>query len=348
MKVLFTKELFPPYIAGGGEIYGENIVRGLMRHGVKVQVVAGSWGKSKFENYEGIPVHRVNLWPMRYSFNVKGYLPLLNVAKKFKPDVIHSNAPQGVFPAFLVSRQLGIPHVVSVHFLFLEEYFKYFNPATASLFYALERSVFRIPYDKIIALDHWVYRNLCRLGLKKNSVVIQHPIDTRKFKPQRKKHEKIVIGTVGTFYGPTKGTNLIINTFEKLKEKYDVEILVVGKCTNEQSRIFERIGAEVVGRVPHNETPKYYNKIDIFIGQGMSAKEAMACGCVTILNEPTLRLKLYHKPEIVAGAMLVGDHFRIIQNLLARPKQINKISKESARFVQENYRTDKIISQTTC
>jgi hypothetical protein len=124
MKVLFTKELFSPYIAGGGEIYSENIVRGLMKQGIKVQVVAGSWGKSKFENYKGIPVHRVNLWPTRYSFNVKGYLPLLNVAKKFRPDIIHSNAPQASFPAFLVSRQLGIPHVVSVHFLFLEEWFR--------------------------------------------------------------------------------------------------------------------------------------------------------------------------------------------------------------------------------
>lgn len=345
MKVLFTHELFKPFIVGGGEIYCENVVKALIKKGIDVTVVAGGWTKSKFEIYEGIPIYRVSLSPTRYSFNIKAFFAIKKVIKEVKPDIIHANTPNSTIPSSIISKFYDIPLVISVHFLFLDTWYEYFNPLISTIFYFGEKIIFKFPYDKIIAMDGWVYHNLCRIGLKNKTILIPHPIDTNKFKPRRCKNEKIVIGTVGTLSGPTKGTNIIINLIKKLKDKYDVDFLIVGPYTKEQKRIFDKIGIKLIGRVPHSIIETYYNKIDVFIGQHMAAKEALACGCYTILNEPTKRLIYYHKNEIEAGIMKCGNPIKLVEEVLENPRIIKSGMKRRAQFIKENYSTEKVISR---
>jgi glycosyltransferase involved in cell wall biosynthesis len=343
LKVLFTHELFPPYIAGGGEIYSEILIKELVKRGIDVNVVAGAWCNDKFEIWENIPIYRVNLSPTRYSFNIKAYFALKRIVKKVKPDIIHANTYHAAIPAYLVSRFYKIPIVLSVLSLFLEDWFKYFNSFYSSFYYLFEKLIFSFPYDKIIALDYAGYYNLDRIGLKKRTIMIPHPIETGIFVPKRENHNKIVIGTVGRLYGPTKRTDIFIKLVEEIRKKYDVKFLAVGKCDEDLKRILRDKGVDVVGEVPHEKIVDYLNKIDIFIGQGIAAKEAMACECITLLNESTPLLLNYHKPEIDADVMLTGDNIKIIKSILENPEHFKRITKKASKFVNDNYSIDKVI-----
>ena len=109
MKVLFTHELFSPYIPGGGEVWVENVVSELVKRNIDVLVVAGAWEKTKLDVYKNIQVYRVNLSPTRYSFNLKAFFALKKMVKKFKPDIIHANTYHSGIPASIISRIFNIP-----------------------------------------------------------------------------------------------------------------------------------------------------------------------------------------------------------------------------------------------
>lgn len=341
--MLFVYELFPPYVVGGGEIYSETLVRELIKRGVDVTVVAGAWCKNKYEVWEDIPVYRINLSPNRYSFNIKAFFALKQIIKKIKPDIIHANTYHAAMPAYLISNFYRKPIVLSVLSLILEDWFRYFNPIHASFYYSFERFIFSLPYDKIIALDYAGYCNLERIGLKEKTVIIPHPIETKIFKPKREQHDKFVIGTVGRLYGQTKRTDLFIKLTEEIRKKYDVRFLAVGKCDKNLEITLKKKGIDHVDEVPHEKVVDYLNKIDIFIGQGMIVKEAMACGCIVLLNEDIPLLRNFHKPEIDAGVMFAGDNVKIIESILENPEHYKKIGKKASKFVNDNYSVDKII-----
>ncbi len=346
MKVLFTHELFPPFSVGGGEVYCETIVRELVKRGIDVTVVAGSWKESKFEYYEGIPIYRVNFLPSRYFFNVKAFPFLLKVIKKINPDIINAVTYHSAIPAYFASRFFNKPIVLSVLSLFLEEWFRYFSSIRAAIYYFFERLIFSMPYNRIIALDYGALYNLKRMGLEKKSIFIPHPINTSMFYQKRVKHTKPVVGTIAAnLSGPTKGTETFISVVEKIKNKYDVDFLVVGNCEKNLKEKFAKLGIEVIPKVPHEKVAEYLNKIDIFIGQGMVAREALACGCLTILNNPTPLLKRYHKPEIEAGIMFVGDPIKIVKQILEMPRKFNSIRQKSFRFIHKNYSTNAVIKK---
>lgn len=346
MKILFTHELFSPYIAGGGEIFCEAIVKEMIKSGIDVTVVAGAWDKSRFEYFEGIPIYRVNLSPFRYSFNIKGLFALKKLIKKIDPDLIHSNTYHAAIPSSIISRLHKCPIVLSVHSLFLESWFRYFNPITSSAYYLFEKFLFKFPFDKIVALDWGVFHNLCRLGLKDKTVMIPHPIDVNMFTPKRKPHAKIIIGTVGRLYGATKRTYLFVKLVERIQKKYDVRFLAVGKCDKILEQTLRDKGIGVIGEVPHSQVSDYYNQIDIFIGQGMSVKEAMACGCVAILNESTPLFLRYHKEEIENNLLFTGDILDNVTKLLENPSLMRNISRKGVKFIRENYSIDRIIPKT--
>ncbi len=340
LKVLFTHELFPPYTVGGGEIYSETLVKELIKRGVDVTVAAGAWCENKYEIWEGIPVYRINLSPSRYLFNVKAYFALKKIIKEVKPDIVHATTYHAAMPACLVSHLYKKPIVLSILSLYLKEWFHHFNPIYSSFYYLFERSVFSFPYDKIIALDYAAYYNLCGLGLKKKSIVNEHHIDTGLFKPKDRKRNKFVVGASVTNV-PTykRNINIFVSLAERLKKKYDLEFLLVGMPDNSQGDV------KSVGQVPHNEMPKYFNKMNVFIGEGIAAREAMVCGCIAVLIEPTEWLIRFHKKEIEEGLMLYGDHEKIIERLLSNPDEFKSLSKRSVEFIRKTYPKEKIMSK---
>jgi len=340
MKILYVHELFPPESVGGGETHAINMVRLLKRRGHKVYVVAGTKHKTRKETYKGIKVYRVNFRPSRYLFNITALRGIEKIVKEFKPDVIHTNAFHSAIPAYLVGKKHNIPVIVNVHFFFQQYYKEYFDPIRSVVFSKFERFVISYPYDAIIALDYYVYQNLKAIG--KKSILIEHAIDTKRFKPKRKKHNYLVVGTQLTA-GKTKRNDLFIELAKKLKKTY-VRFYAVGTADKKMRKAFKKYGIVYHGRVPYDEMPEHYNHMDIYFGHGMGAKEAMACGCVAILNEKTKRLVQYHNNEIKQKVMLVGNPVNLINKLQKRAYR-KRMSIKSVKFVRKNYSSDKIIKR---
>jgi len=336
MKVLYVQDLFPPETFGGGEIYSENIIAELRKKGVKFEVVAGTKGKSRTEKYKGITVHRVNFKPSRYLFNIRAIKKMEEVVEKFKPDIIHGNAMQAAIPASLIGDKYKIPSVVNVHFYFQKYYKDYYDPVRAKIFAKVEKYVMKHSYEKIIALDKYVYDNL-----KKNkidSVLIEHPMNVKRFKPSKKPKE-FTIGTMMTM-GPSKRNDLFIDLVKKYGSEY--KFITCGKYNQKFENKLKAAGIKSYGYISHDKMNKFYNSMHVYFGHGMGAKEAMSCSCVAILNEDTERLVKYHIKEISQNVMQKGDVISII-NRLQYKKYYNKLAKKSSTFIKNNYSNEIII-----
>ncbi|MBU3897256.1 MAG: glycosyltransferase family 4 protein [Nanoarchaeota archaeon] len=336
MKVLYIHELYPPELVGGGEIYAENLVGELHKRGINVMVLTGTKGPNMVEKKNGIIVQRLHFKTRReFMFKIK---EIRKVIRRFGPDIIHTNAFTACVPAYFAARKFKIPVVVNLHFLFLEEYFRYHPKYRAYAFKIMERNILKLPYNKIIALSYEIFCNLKRLGLKNKSVLIEHPIDTKLFKPKAKPN-KFTIGSQITLE-PSKRLDLFIDLAKRMK---NVRFVAIGYCTKQMKAEFDKYGIKYMKRVPHNKMPKFYNNINVYFGHGMAAKEAMSSGCVSILNEATPRLLRYHYKELRAHTMLSGDPELIINKLMKNKKFYKSVSKKSINFIRKNYDTKIII-----
>jgi len=346
MKILFVQEYFHPVITGGSEIYSYILVKELLRLGHEVFVIGGGFS-NKFEIVEDIPIQRVNLMPSRFLFNLKSIPTIKKSLKKFKPDLIHGNTFHASIPAGLVGYYFKIPNLISVHNLFLYKWKTYFNPFISSLFYAFERIEFSVPYSKIIACDHFSLRNLKLLGLENKSVYIPYPIQTQEFRLKKRKQDKIVIGTAGRLYEKTKRLDIFMDLVRKLKDRKDVEFILIGPYKPSQEKFFKKFNnLKAMGKITHSKMFDYLKKIDIFIAQGIVAKEAMGCGCVTILNDVDDRLLTYHKPEIEEKVLLSGNIPKLVNNLIGNEKEREKIANKSINFIKDNYSPEIIVGKT--
>ncbi|MDD5416748.1 MAG: glycosyltransferase family 4 protein [Candidatus Aenigmarchaeota archaeon] len=336
MKVLYIHDLYPPEIVGGGEFYAENLVTQLKKRGIEMMVLCGTKGRTRTETRNGVKVKRIHFNTRReLMFKVR---EMKKAMKEFRPDVVHTNAFTVCAPSYFAARSLGIPVVVNLHFLFLDEYFRYHNMAKAYAFMNMEKAILKIPYDKIIALSYEIMHNLKELNLDKKSVLIEHAINTKIFK-NKKKPKRFTIASYTTTEA-SKGFDIFLDLRKKVK---DADFIVYGKTTEEMRKELEKYNIKYYGIVPYPKLIKFLNNASVFFGHGLAAKDAMASGCPTILNESTPRLMNYHHKELKAGVMLHGDPVKIINKLKTDKKYYKNISKKSAEFIRKNYDTEIII-----
>lgn len=344
MKILYVHELYPPEAVGGGETYVENLAKEMKKRKIDVTVLTGTGGKTKTEKVDGITVHRINFWPSRYFFNIKAYFAMKKIVKEFKPDIIHANTYHSAIPSSMISKKYKIPVILSLHNLFLKETYRYLNPVTATFFYLFERLMFVFPYTEIMALDYCTYDNSKKISRSKNIILIPHPIDTSSLKMQKhEKHKKIIVGTAVTM-AKAKRNKAFLSLANNYKNNSKIQFVAFGRYDDKMKRSLERSGIKSYGFIKDSEKSKYFNMIDVYIGQGMAAKEAMACGCITVLNESSERLLKYHKPEIEAGAMLINPE-KIIVEMLIDNSKFDSIRKKASEFVKKNYSKETIMSK---
>ncbi|WP_296386326.1 glycosyltransferase family 4 protein [Winogradskyella sp.] len=87
---------------------------------------------------------------------------------------------------------------------------------------------------------------------------------------------------------PKKGLHIVLEAFNKLYQKdKNVHLLIVGIDTE-----INQQGVTVIGRVPNDELPKYYQIADVYLfpslwkeGFGIVLAEALKCGCYCIASK---------------------------------------------------------------
>ncbi|MBO7195420.1 MAG: glycosyltransferase family 4 protein, partial [Alistipes sp.] len=108
---------------------------------------------------------------------------------------------------------------------------------------------------------------------------------------------KLTLGVVSRLE-PIKGMDLVVPAFaEVLKVHPDTQLLVVGdgslRASMEQQAVELGCADHIrwVGRQPQEELLQWYGQMDIVLmpsrseGFGLTAIEAMACGCVTVASD---------------------------------------------------------------
>lgn len=139
------------------------------------------------------------------------------------------------------------------------------------------------------------------------------PIDRMLARRQLKlpKNKRILL-YVGRFYR-LKGVDIILKAYTELKQKYDIELVLVGGSkTDELYSVVRSSGSRIFHRLPHDELPTYYSAADVYLlpvfspdyagGIGVAVIESLACRTpvvsTTLVNFPTReRQKLGEIPK---------------------------------------------------
>jgi glycosyltransferase involved in cell wall biosynthesis len=163
------------------------------------------------------------------------------------------------------------------------------------------------------------------------------------------KQERSVIGVVSRLE-PIKGMDLVIPAFAEVRKRFpDVRLLVVGDGSlrgsmEQQAQELECADAVTwAGRQPQESLPQYYGEMDIVLmpsrseGFGLTAIEAMACGCVVVASD------VGGLPEVVRDGICgllhrtedVHDMTSKISSLIASSELYHSLQKNALQHVQK-------------
>jgi len=156
--------------------------------------------------------------------------------------------------------------------------------------------------DKFFVLTKYEKEYLSEI-VDENKIEIQTMgVDFNLYKPINKniareqlnlpKDKKIIL-YVGRF-NTVKSVDLIIDAFEKLKDRYDLELVLIGGAKEDVFYEKAKIcGAKVITRIPSEDLIPYYSAADAYIcyystnlwgGIGIAPVEAMACNLPVVSN----------------------------------------------------------------
>ena len=352
MKVLVC---IPCLLTGGTEIQTLNLVQALMEGGHRVVTVCYfEYSKEMVLRFQqaGSRVYLLSQDGTRYT-GWKGigflYKGLRKAVRKERPDVVHVQymAP-GAIPILLL-RLLGVKRIIAtthtaadiypnlrlVHFI-QQHCVRAFTCITERA----ERSFFGASH---------LYDMQTRLK-KRNHFTIYNAL-SRHFMNlsfHRNNKQPITIGAVSRLER-VKGMDLVIPAFAEVRKAHpDVRLLIVGdgSLRQDMQRQAEALqvqdAVEWAGRQPQEVLPQWYQRMAIVLmpsrseGFGLTAIEAMACGCVVVAARtgglPEVvrdgEVGLLHEPESFK------DMAAQINELIEHPDLWRKLSDRAVHYVR--------------
>jgi len=231
---------FPPTI-GGVETHLTILLPELVKNGHKVYLLTGSHRNlpEKFE-YHGVKIQRTPYMSLDYLLLHDAELLEKEIKKTLEdfidqvnPHIIHAHNLHyftSVHATLLasLSQKKGIPIILTSH-----------NAWNDILFLRLSRD---IPWDHIIAVSHYIKREMLGVGCDENKVtVIHHGIDMNFFQPginpepifQRFPHlrnKRLVFHPARL--GLAKGSDVVVKAFRLVKERFRDAVLVLAGSSN--------------------------------------------------------------------------------------------------------------------
>jgi len=168
--------------------------------------------------------------------------------------------------------------------------------------------------------------------------------------------DKILLLFVG-YFSTGKGVDIILDFYEKYREKYNLELIMIGGFP--ENMFFKRgseIGARVLERIPQEKLATYYNAADIYVHPGVKEHhrapdgtviEALACGTPVISNT----IKYYVKDDEIdlVGKMCEDkeDFNRKLVELITNIDQLHldELRNKRREIVLEHFSWDSSIAK---
>jgi glycosyltransferase involved in cell wall biosynthesis len=336
-------------MVGGTEIQTLNLVQALVHGGHKVVTLCyfehDADMVSRYQS-SGCTVVKLNPSGKRISgirgipFLYKGFKKIL---KAYQPDVVHVQymAP-GAIPIFLL-RILGVKNILAtahtaadiypnlrlVHFIQ-----QYCVRAFTCITQRAEESFF----------GNSTLYSLNTILKKRNHFTIYNalPVYIQMNNSTRNFNSPITLGVVSRLE-KIKGMDLVIPAFAQVKRSHsDVKLIVVGDGSLRDDMMQQAKDVNVhedivwAGRQKQDRLQSWYEQIDILLmpsrseGFGLTAIEAMACGCVVVASDTG------GLPEIVQNK-IVG--------LLHQTVSIEDIAAKTTSLIEDKWQMQKFSMQ---
>ena len=352
MKVLVC---IPCLMTGGTEIQTLNLVSALVQGGHTVKTVCYfEHSDDMVKRYESAGCEVICL--SETGTRIAGwksiiflYKGLKQTVKSFKPDVAHIQymAP-GAVPVILL-KILGIQKIIATshtpadiyHSLTLIHFLqKYILSAFTCITELAEKSFFGSSrlYSETTVLNrrnHFTIYN-----------ALPHSFSSLKIK--RQPSRAVTLGVVSRLE-TIKGMDLVIPSFNRVLEHHpDTRLIIVGdgSLNGLMHKQAEETGCDAniewAGRRPQESLPDWYAKMDIVLmpsrseGFGLTAIEAMSCGCVVVAADtgglPEVvkdkEVGLLHKPESI------DDISEKTISLIEHPDLLKEYSAKAIKYVE--------------
>ena len=248
----------------------------------------------------------------------------LQLARKYRPDVIHAHSPFTCgLVGCLVGSITGIPVIYEMRGIWEDSHTSRYGMATTSLRYRAVRSLETIALkyaDMCFPISDALREEIMSRGISPDKiVVVPNGVDIKKFSPGPASEDlvrslnlegKTVFGYIGTFFH-YEGLDLLVEAFEELAPKFDsLNLMLVGdgelmpklKELASKSSYSERI--IFTGRIRNNLIVDYYKLFDLLVLPRRDAREA---NLVTPLKP--LEIMAMGKPLVASD---VGGHKEIV------------------------------------
>src|SRR3989344_5339348 len=165
MKILFVCENYYPHY-GCAEVLFKNLAEGFVKEGHRVAIVTTLLpGTKRFEEINGVKVHRVYCLNSRYLFSFLSIPKVLRLAKK--ADVIQTTTFNGAPPAWLGAKIAKKPVVLTVHEVWVGKWKEVtdFTGMKAAMHDLLERALYLLPFDRYVCVSNATKKDLLQLGI---------------------------------------------------------------------------------------------------------------------------------------------------------------------------------------
>ncbi len=375
MRILYFTQLFYPVLFGGGEYIFYQWAKDLSKKGHQVFVITQRLeNTSPHETVNGIEIFRVGS-PVKLSgtlpigitsnlsFLISSFFKGIDIVKKNKIDLIHSNTYIPVFAAHLCSKLTNRPHIVTMHDVYYsakDNFWKSWSkqekisPVSGILGPIIEKLIAKLSVTFHTVSEQSKQDMQSSLGIKKKIMVIPNGIDLDEYDIQNKNTENqvIFIGRL-VFY---KNVEMLLGAFAKVIQKIpNSKLIIIG---DGPLKIFLEKKAESLkiknnikftGNIPDSEKIDLLSKSRFLLnpslveGFGIVVLEAFAC------RKPVLVSDTKPLSDLVANSVdgfIVSSHDvdawaeKIIQ-LLSNPKLCDTMG-EKGRIKASDYSISKL------
>lgn len=362
MKILFVCENYYPHY-GGAEVLFKNLAEGFVKEGHKVAIVTTQLsGTKKFEEINGVKIHRVRCFNNRYLFS------FLSIPKVWKlatmADIIQTTTFNGAPPAWLGAKLSRKPVVLTAHEVWIGKWKEVtgFSWVKATLHDLLERMLYALPFDSYICVSKATKKDLLRQGIKPEKATViyngfnydfwnPNKFSNAKAKEVRKKlkvEQKFVCFSWGRA-GVSKGFQYLIKAAPLIRQKIPNAIILLMLGSKEKykqnylklTKLAAPYGQDlikIVPSLPYQELGNMIKASDCVMvpslseGFGYNVLEASSLGIPLVISDAG------SLPEVVSGKYQIFKSKNIADlaekvHLIAKG---NFLEKKAKKYVWKN------------
>ena len=324
MKILLVCENYYPHY-GGAEVLFKNLAEGFVKEGHRVAIVTTLLpGTKRFEDINGVKVHRVSCSNNRYLFSFFSIPKVWKLAQK--ADIIQTTTFNGAPPAWLAAKITKKLVVLTVHEVWIGKWKEVtgFSGMKAILHDLLERTLYLLPFDRYICVSNATRKDLLRQRIDQNkTITVYNGLDYEFWNPQNfsaaeakkirqsfQAENKFVCFSWGR-PGASKGFQHLIEAAPYIKEKIPNALILLMLGTKdkykENYQQLERLSSKyseivkIIPSVPYQQLGTLIKAADCVIvpslaeGFGYTVLEASS------LNKPIVASDAGSIPEVISG-----------------------------------------------